>query len=431
MASLSQLSARLIDLFGSPVTANPAKLLGNLGVSPNGNVLVGTSTDNGTDKLQVNGSTNLGGLVTINGAAATNRMTAYTTSGSARWKQGVSSTAESGSNAGSDWFVNRYSDAGAAIDTPLSITRSSGVVVVQDGLTINSDTGDGVGQLRMVGGSYGAFVRNDGASVYLMSTAAGNQYGTYNAFRPFYWNLSTGVVVINGDASGVTVGGPATFNSSINVAGSVTGSGVLSNNGQVTVQGWGGNTNAGVVYFGVPGNGHYLYYNASSYSLTGGILAISAPSSPLSLTNSNIGGSWTVGPDNSNNMICYTGSTGCYIANGATSWSANSDERLKNIKSTITNAVQDVESIRTVRYTWKNDDDHAEALGVEADSRVYVGVIAQDVQKVVPEAVTTGDSGYLAVAYTELIPLCMAAIKELSDELKAIKQELLDLKGKQ
>jgi|SRR6185312_16086713 len=56
MASISQLTARLIDLFGSPSTADPSKLKGNLTISSNGNVLVGQTTDDGVSKLQMSGN---------------------------------------------------------------------------------------------------------------------------------------------------------------------------------------------------------------------------------------------------------------------------------------------------------------------------------------------------------------------------------------
>jgi hypothetical protein len=50
-----------------------------------------------------------------------------------RWVWGANSTAETGSNAGSNFFIQRYTDAGAIIDVPLSITRSSGQVVIPNG----------------------------------------------------------------------------------------------------------------------------------------------------------------------------------------------------------------------------------------------------------------------------------------------------------
>jgi hypothetical protein len=48
------------------------------------------------------------------------------TAASDRWQWGKNATAESGANAGSDFFINRYSDAGAYLDTPILITRSTG-----------------------------------------------------------------------------------------------------------------------------------------------------------------------------------------------------------------------------------------------------------------------------------------------------------------
>ena len=63
MATPSQLLARIIDLFGPAASANPAKLYGNLMVSPNGNILVGSTTDNGVQKLQVTGNALVSGYL--------------------------------------------------------------------------------------------------------------------------------------------------------------------------------------------------------------------------------------------------------------------------------------------------------------------------------------------------------------------------------
>lgn len=137
---------------------------------------------------------------------------------------------------------------------------------------------------------------------------------------------------------------------------------------------------------------------------------------------------WLSGPNSANNFVLFNGSlVGVYVADGATAWAGQSDERLKNIRSEISGALDAVNDIRTVRYTWKSDDDHAEALNVENDSRVYVGVIAQDVQKHVPEAVSVSHDDYLGVAYTDLVPLCMAAIKELSAKLDSAQAQITAL----
>ncbi|WWT39859.1 hypothetical protein [Microcystis phage Mwe-JY25] len=50
------------------------------------------------------------------------------TNGSPRWQWGAGTTAETGANAGSTFFVNRFNDAGAVIDAPLTISRQTGAV---------------------------------------------------------------------------------------------------------------------------------------------------------------------------------------------------------------------------------------------------------------------------------------------------------------
>lgn len=61
------------------------------------------------------------------GAATAYRAFGYTTTGGGvRWNHGATGQAETGSNAGSNWVLQRFSDAGVAIDTPLFVTRATG-----------------------------------------------------------------------------------------------------------------------------------------------------------------------------------------------------------------------------------------------------------------------------------------------------------------
>lgn len=66
MASIGAMMSRLVDLFGAAASADPTKLFGNLMVSPAGNIVVGSSTDNGVQKLQVNGAMKVTGGITFN-----------------------------------------------------------------------------------------------------------------------------------------------------------------------------------------------------------------------------------------------------------------------------------------------------------------------------------------------------------------------------
>jgi hypothetical protein len=112
------------------------------------------------------------------------------------------------------------------------------------------------------------------------------------------------------------------------------------------------------------------------------------------------------------------GSQGVYLASGGTSWTSNSDERLKNINSTIENAVDKLSTLRTVNFSWKSDSTNKENLGL----------IAQDVEKVFPQVVNShaekdSDTEYLGVSYTELVPALVKAIQELKAEIDELKNK--------
>ncbi|HDX3112945.1 TPA: tail fiber domain-containing protein [Escherichia coli] len=54
---------------------------------------------------------------------------------------------------------------------------------------------------RMIYGNYGAFWRNDGGKVYLLSTAENDKFGGWNGNRPFIYDLTTGKVTLGGDGN--------------------------------------------------------------------------------------------------------------------------------------------------------------------------------------------------------------------------------------
>jgi hypothetical protein len=91
---------------------------------------------------------------------------------------------------------------------------------------------------------------------------------------------------------------------------------------------------------------------------------------------------------------------------------AFSDERLKHNITNIDNALDLVNQLRGVRFEDK-------------DGEKYVGVIAQEVRPFVPEVVIEhDDSGYLSVAYQNLVGVLINAVKELTkrvEELEANK----------
>ena len=116
---------------------------------------------------------------------------------------------------------------------------------------------------------------------------------------------------------------------------------------------------------------------------------------------------WGVGPTSSfGNFYISTSGTGVSLAGGATSWGTVSDERQKDIIEPIADAVAKVLSLRSVIGRYKTD----------ADGTRRSFLIAQDVQAALPEAIDVGEdeANTLSVKYTEVIPLLVAAIKELT-----------------
>jgi hypothetical protein len=108
-----------------------------------------------------------------------------------------------------------------------------------------------------------------------------------------------------------------------------------------------------------------------------------------------------------------------------------SDERLKEDIVEITDALEKVMQLRGVTY---KPNSIAESLGYKKQNEV--GVIAQDVEKVLPEAVkpapfdimlfenvemSRSGQNYKTVQYEKLVPLLIEAIKELNNQIKELK----------
>ena len=98
----------------------------------------------------------------------------------------------------------------------------------------------------------------------------------------------------------------------------------------------------------------------------------------------------------------------------------SSYDRLKTNKAEITNALDKVVSLSGFTY---NFNETAAELGFNKDI-TYVGVSAQEVQKVLPEAVAPApvDNKYMTVQYEKIVPLLIEAIKELKAEVDQLKK---------
>ena len=96
-----------------------------------------------------------------------------------------------------------------------------------------------------------------------------------------------------------------------------------------------------------------------------------------------------------------------------------SDIRLKDNIEVIKGSLDKIDGIRGVEFDWNE-----KSPGWAQERGHDVGVIAQEVQKVLPEIVTERTNGYLGVDYKRLIPLLIESIKELKQEVEDLKKKV-------
>ena len=102
----------------------------------------------------------------------------------------------------------------------------------------------------------------------------------------------------------------------------------------------------------------------------------------------------------------------------------SSDIQLKENIRPIENAVFKVQQLSGIQFTW-NEKSHQ----VQQDKGEDVGLIAQEVEKVLPEIVITRENGIKAVNYEGVIPLLVEAIKEQQSTIENLKDRINKLEG--
>lgn len=147
----------------------------------------------------------------------------------------------------------------------------------------------------------------------------------------------------------------------------------------------------------VTGNGGY--YTGNAYTK----LALQVKGNG----NTTIGGTLTTsGNVTINGSLSATGDVTAY---------ASSDKRLKDNIELIPNAVQKIKQINGVSFDWNDKSEHT---GHD------IGVIAQEIEAVLPELVKTRDDGYKAVRYEKIVALLIEAIKEQQSQIDELKSKL-------
>ena len=393
-------------------TGNSVNNSNNFVVTAAGRVNINTT--NGTDNLTVGGtglftgdlrsdgdiSLATGGLKACNGLGSAGFLLESTGS-KIEWvaKGGGALCTGNVCSTGTGTKVPKWSDASTLVDSCISDDGSD--VTISNNLIVEGNTTvDGYVKLNTAlrdgsnsSGTAGQILESTETGVRWKSSTgtsctgniAGN--GTVNILTKFTGPNSIGNSVIEEGSSNIGIGRAPVASYKLAVNGSVNATGFVGNlTGNIT-----GSTTVGG---SVTASGQV---NGTSFSTSGSVVA---------------GGVSSSGVINANGGLVAKGNitaTADIIA------FSSSDERLKDNLTCITDSNNIINGLNNYCFDW-NDKSEREGPGI--------GVLAQDVQKVLPNAVCERDNGDLAVDYNQFIPVLLQRVKELSAEVEDLKAKI-------
>ncbi|EPH6764624.1 tail fiber domain-containing protein [Cronobacter dublinensis] len=253
---------------------------------------------------------------------------------------------------------------------------------------------------RIKYGSFGSFMRNDGANTYFLLTNSGDQEGSWNGLRPIYWSNTSGNVTMQ---HSVSIGGALAVNNKITVL-TQSNSWINMRTG-TAVEGNAAVSNAAAAPI-------VRQEHADRHYILGG------------LGNSQFGiyminKSRTV---NGTDAYAYLGSDGTWNCSGNGSFNdvyIRSDRRSKRNIKKINGALDKLERIDGVLYELQDINGYTQSAGL----------VAQQVQEVQPELVTSdidhaSQEERLRLNYNGVIGMLVEAVKELRCEVKELKEAM-------
>lgn len=149
--------------------------------------------------------------------------------------------------------------------------------------------------------------------------------------------------------------------------------------------------------------------DTSVTALSSSTLSVSSTSTFTGLLTAN-GGVSTVNGTFSGDISAVNGTFSGDVS--ADDFNSTSDERLKSNIKPLNDALQKVKQLNGVSF--------------EMNNKAKIGVIAQEVQKVIPEVVNTKEDGYLSVCYGNIVGLLIEAVKEQQIKIEQLEQKLGD-----
>jgi trimeric autotransporter adhesin len=109
---------------------------------------------------------------------------------------------------------------------------------------------------------------------------------------------------------------------------------------------------------------------------------------------------------------------------GGGSWGSFSDRRLKDLDGNFSAGLKEILKINPILYRYKQDN----GMGIR-DHDEHVGVVAQEIKEVIPEAVTENSRGYLLVNNDPVIWAMLNAIKQQQQLIQKQQQQIVRLKS--
>ena len=103
-----------------------------------------------------------------------------------------------------------------------------------------------------------------------------------------------------------------------------------------------------------------------------------------------------------------------YLIDGNNKIWYKSDRRLKNVGEKFTSGLEQIKKLDLYNFTFKADK----------NKTPQVGVIAQDLQKVFPNAVWKGEDGYLRIRWDEMFYAVINAVKELDKKIETAFEQI-------
>lgn len=155
-----------------------------------------------------------------------------------------------------------------------------------------------------------------------------------------------------------------------------------------------------------------IYRNGWRSLFTLNASSVSTSVSALTATTASVTGTLTVGTIS--NTTTMTGVTATFSGDvSSPNFLITSDARLKTDILDLDDALAKVCKLRGTSF--------------QMNGKKHIGVIAQEVEEVVPELVSTNEEGYKSVAYANTVALLIEAVKEQQAQIEELKAKVAEL----